>query len=166
MNKRDADKLTKQTVKNYSLGGLCSLLAEANVHIYEYENKKWHGRVKKSTTSNEIDQWDLASRTWNEKRSMIKNQIDIKLKHLLINNSSISNSGNNLSSFQILPISLMIDMLTIENIKIYDLTIKKKSEQVKKAQSRKKALQISINDFLAKIIKEGGYNLEEEVRTF
>jgi len=63
-----------------TLGELCDLLAQANIHIYKYENLKWWGRKQKKASVSEINKWDKLSRTWNEKRSLLKNQIDKLLK--------------------------------------------------------------------------------------
>ncbi|NMB57141.1 hypothetical protein GYA19_04380 [Candidatus Beckwithbacteria bacterium] len=160
-------------LENESLGSLCSLLSEANIQIYKYENQKWWGRKENKATDKEINEWDEISRSWNEKRSAIKNKIDQLLKELLINikNDNFNqdtqiNTKNQNFSFQILPISLMIDMMTIENIKIFDLSKKNNEEGIKKATSRRDALKESIDRSIKEILKTGVYDLKSEARTF
>jgi len=154
-----------------TLGNLCDLLIQANIYIYKYENLKWWGRKKKKASSNEINKWDKLSRTWNEKRSLLKNQIDNLLKQSLANKKKAAllkkiTTPPQEFSFQILPISLMIDMLTIENIKIYDLTNKNNKAAAKKAKSRVKVLKKNIDKALRQVFISGDYSLEEETRTF
>jgi DNA primase catalytic subunit len=157
-------------IEQYSLGELCSFLAEANINIYKYENKKWWGRKRGEATNKEINEWDKASRAWNEKRSQIKNRIDTLLREAAEKTfkTRASNPQTNKTpfSFQVLPISLMIDMLTIENIKIYDLTLKDNKEGVAKATARKNELQKTIDNALAQILQMGKYELQAEARTF
>ena len=157
-------------IEQYSLGELCSFLAEANINIYKYENKKWWGRKQGEATSKEINEWDEVSRAWNEKRSQIKNRIDSLLRETTakISEAGVSNSQTNKApfSFQVLPISLMIDILVIENIKVYDLTLKDNKEGVAKAAARKNELQKTIDDALTQIIQTGRYELQAEARTF
>ena len=57
-------------------------------------------------------------------------------------------------------------MLTIENIKIYDLTIKKNDAGGMKAKSRRDALQKNIDDGLKYIFSTNKYTQEGEARTF
>ncbi len=159
--------IKKDCQKNIrSIGSLCGQLSQANIMIYHYENLKWWGR-KNSSTSAEIDEWDRLSRIWCERRSAIKNNIDRFIKSKLTenrrNNSVKSQSP---APFQILPISLMIDMLTIENIKIYDLKKKKNKNGVKRASARLKALKEAIDKSIYSVILSKHYKLEPEARTF
>lgn len=168
---KNPTKVEIENLENMTLGELCSILAEANIQIYKLENKKWWGRQEGNATDKEINDWDDVSRTWNEKRSMIKNQIDNVIRASL-NSKSLDNTKMIKSddksgfSFQVLPISLMIDMLTIENIKIYDLTIKKNDAGVMKAKSRRDALQKNIDEGLKHIFSTNKYTQEGEARTF
>jgi len=144
-------------------------LSEANIQIYKYENQKWWGRKEGKASSEEINEWDQISRSWNEKRSAIKNKIDAQLKDIvskLNKNEDKTTEQSKSFSFQILPISLMIDMMTIENIKIFDLTNKGDDASVKKSASRRDELKKSIDESIEHILKTGEYKLEEEARTF
>jgi len=161
-----------ENLEQMSFGELCSLLAEANIEIYKYENKKWFGRSEKDASSQEIDIWDEASRSWNEKRSKIKNRIDTVLKEMVVSSNlqkslPLRRKNNKTSySFQVLPISLMIDMLTIENIKFFDLANKGNTEGVLKAKARKGELQKIVDEAVSHVVQTGEYKLQPEVRTF
>ena len=158
--------ISRETIQKYTLAQLCSLLAEANINVYHYENKKWWSRKNKTSSSDHINSWDLVSRTWNEQRSLIKNQIDSLIKELLTKKINQNSLNTDRFLYQVLPISLMIDMLIIENIKIYDLTLKKDKDGIEKATSRKKALEKTLEDAFLNISVTGSYELNEEARTF
>ena len=68
--------------------------------------------------------------------------------------------------FQVFPISLMVDMMTIERIKIFDLTGKKDLVSAVKAENKLKSLQKIIDRYIARIATEKKYNITEEARTF
>lgn len=152
-----------------SLSELCSLLAEANLAIYQYENKKWWGRKQQTVSDKEINQWDEVSRSWNEERSKIKNQIDAVIKEVCTSGPQSQTKEKGVGSgfsFQVLPISLMIDMLTIENIKIFDLTQKDNASGVAKARARKEELERHIDSAIEQVVRTGLYDLQGEARTF
>lgn len=151
-------------MKKYSLSYLCENLFNANFAIYELENKKWWGRKNKTATSKEIDNWDEVSRAWNEKRSIIKRDIDVTLREKFHDESSQSIDEQFL--FKVLPISLMIDMLTIERIKIFDLKKKKNVSGVVRARNKMKALSKIIDQSIKKIAVEKKYEIAQEARTF
>ncbi len=158
-------------IDKLTFGELCSILAETNFYIYEYENKKWWNRKNGTATDKDINMWDEASRAWNEMRSRIKNKIDLDLKNNFSASTSkipdTSSPTRGSSSFQVLPISLMIDMLTIENIKIFDLKSKKgRQSDITNATSKKRELERSIEEAIVLIAKKGQYDLKPESRTF
>ncbi len=155
--------------KNQTLGSLCSQLAYANIMVYHYENNKWWKRKNNSASLEDINNWDLKSRTWCEKRAKIKNLIDdciiqliqsnknIKIKHKVQNNSTIT---------QIVPISLIIDMLTIEQIKKYDLKRKSYPKETEKVNQKIKNLCKLIDETIRDISLSGKYTNISESRTF
>ncbi len=155
--------------KTNSLGLLCNKLSTANIMVYHYENRKWWDRKKVTSTSKMIDEWDKLSRTWCERRNKVKNEID-SLFASKINQKETYNKRNDTRRkkipFQVLPLSLIIDMLTIENIKIYDLRKKKQLNLAKKAQIKKNGLIKLIDKTIEDVIKTGKYEFEPEVRTF
>lgn len=165
------DELTKleKCLGDYTLGALCSKLAEANLNIYEYENKKWWERKQGNASDKDINEWDQTSRAWNELRSKIKNRIDSILIEAISSSMEVAKKLENdsVTNFQILPISLMIDMLTIENIKIFDLSKKEgRQSDIINAEEKKEKLEEAIHNALEFIAKNGQYKLKPESRTF
>ena len=158
---------TKKKVTN-ALGKLCSALSHANIMIYKFENKKWWSRKNKTANSKKIDNWDRLSRIWCEKRNKIKNKIDSLITDLLKENYYQKGlvKKHRPFQFQVLPISLMIDMLTIENIKIYDLGLKKNIKAAAKATAKRAALIKEIDNSIKTVISSGSYDVKTEVRTF
>ena len=155
-----------------SLGSLCSTLSQANIMIYHYENKKWWERKRKMTTDKQINQWDRKSRIWCEKRNKLKQQID---KLLVIEIQSKGQTAEKkLGSikeqripYEILPLSLMIDMLSIENIKRYDAKTKKGSDKkIRLIETKITNLIRQIDLSLTEIIRNRTYQVIDEVRTF
>lgn len=158
---------SKYTKSLPTLGSLCSDLAKANVMIYHYENQNWWAIRGKKISNKKIAKWDMLSREWNEKRSKIKNEIDKLLSSQFNKRGHVNKPTQDLNfPFQILPISLMIDMLTIENIKIYDLKKKKNIEGIRRATAKKRALIEEIDKCLNIILKAGKYEPTPEARTF
>lgn len=150
-----------------SLGSLCDKLSKANIKIYHYENLKHFGR-QKGNTSQEIDEWDKLSRNYCEARSRIKNEIDQLLALEIKQFGANQHKKQVLESFPyiVFPISLMIDVLTIENIKIYDLKKKKDIKGVEMAKSRRNAVKKLIDYSLLSILKTDNYSPNPEARTF
>jgi hypothetical protein len=146
------------------LGDLCEALFEANRNIYEFENKKWYGRGKKGVNPADIDEWDLESRKWNEERSAIKGEIDSLLQKKFNRESDTEKADQGI--FSVLPISLMIDMMSIEKIKAYDL--KKKGDKVgeSKANGKLEAIKSLIDRSIRRIASEKKYVIAKEARTF
>jgi hypothetical protein len=153
-------------VKIDSLGSLCEAVAWANIQIYDLENKKWWNRKSGTATDADINRWDEVSRSWNEKRSLHKRQIDELLTTKLTGQPAERPITVASISFQVLPISLMIDMLTIECIKIFDLTKKGSESGVNMAKARKEALKNQIDAALEHIVRVGHYDVKGEARTF
>ena len=147
-----------------NLSELCEMLFDANFNIYELENKKWWGRKNKTASSIEIDKWDYISRAWNEKRSICKKEIDITLQKIF--HKETKNVKNKELLFSVFPISMMIDMMTIERIKIYDLTNKNDISGVKNARIKLRALKQLIDTSMIKIASEKRYFVTQEARTF
>ncbi|MEI8327914.1 MAG: hypothetical protein WCG02_02145 [Candidatus Taylorbacteria bacterium] len=152
--------------KNQKLSELCEMLFDAKFNVYELENKKWWGRKNKTANSSEIDKWDQVSRAWNEKRSVIKKEIDEFFKQKFDDGSKKEIDIEEKLLFSVLPISLMIDMMTIEKIKMFDLRNKKNSEGLKKAEKKLKALKKLIDSSVIKIAQEKNYIITQEARTF
>lgn len=152
---------------NQSIGELCSELSWANLQIYEAENKKWWGRKKSTATSEDIDNLDKSSREWNEKRSYLKRNIDELIKKNINKIAPKAKQNFSISEiFPVMPISLMIDMLTIENIKIYDLEKKEDSKSSQKAQLKRNQLIKTINIAFKNVIEKSEYKTTLEARTF
>jgi hypothetical protein len=161
------NKLLNKSIDDMSLGQLCDLLAKANIYIYYYENKKWWGRKKHISTAKQVDEWDNLSRKWNEKRSKIKKNIDLLIYELSNKKNTNSKYTKLQTSYKILPISLMIDMLVIENIKSYD-QLQKKGGDNNQISSKVKTRELIklIDKSLDDVIKNGKYESESEIRTF
>lgn len=151
-----------------SLGKLCSDLAYANIMVYHYENKKWWERKQKLVKNKDINLWDFKSRFWCEKRNKIKNAIDRSLSDLLnyTPKSLRTRKAVNNIPFQIFPISLMIDMLTIENIKKYDLKKKGKDKYLSNITIKINSLKKGIDYSIRLINETGDYSYQNEARTF
>ncbi len=158
----------KKEINKATLGELCSMLVWANNSVYHYENKKWQGRKDKIATSKQIDNWDEISRKWNEARSQIKNRINDVIKDTSFKKEKKKKTGEREEemSFDVLPISLMIDMLIIENIKLYDLTLKNKKSDIKKVSTKKKEIEKMIDKSMDNIARKGYYDFQTEIRTF
>lgn len=160
------NKLLNKPVRSNSMGYLCDLLAKSDISLYHYDNRKYWGRIKDNLDSEEIDKLDQLARAWNEKRSKVKNRIDQILRQKINKPKKPAKKSQTNFSYQILPISLMVDMLMIENIKIFDLTSKKKFSYVRKAKNRARELMYTIDSALDDVGATKSYQLDEEVRTF
>ncbi len=152
-------------IDSCTFGQLCDLLVKSNICIYQYENLKWHKRSANDGNEKQRDTWDYQSRRWNEKRSAIKNRIDVLLKQRIKRRTKTSKK-HPVYPHQILPISHLIDMLTIENIKIYDKTIKDDKKGKQLSAKKTKALRAYIETALEDICASGVFPVEPETRTF
>lgn len=160
------NKLLNKPVRSNSLGYLCDLLAKSNISLYHYDNRKHWGRIKENIGGEEIDKLDQLARSWNEKRSKVKNKIDQVLRQKISKPKKQAKRFQSNFTYQILPISLMIDMLAIENIKIYDLLNKENVTDSNKAKNRAEELIKIIDQAIDDVIAKKSYQLDEEVRTF
>lgn len=160
------EKYLSVPLDSCNLGELCDLLAKTNISIYYFENRKWWGRKDRSAQAADINEWDELSRKWNEQRNKLKNRIDVLLQNKVGNKPADLHPVKASFPYQILPISLLIDMLTIENIKIYDHIQKGDEENGKPAEAKRKELIKTINGALEEITTNGSYRFEQEARTF
>lgn len=152
-------------ITSCTFGELCNLLVRSNISIYQYENLKWHKRNANDGNAKQRDAWDYRSRRWNEKRSAIKNRIDILLQQMM--GERKKKPSKNISyPHHVLPISHLIDMLTIENIKIYDRTMKGDKKGKLVSAKKSKALREYIDAVIKDISVSGAFPAEPETRTF
>lgn len=155
--------------KNARIGleKLSKKLREANLNVYRFENKKWWGRKNGTANHIEIDNWDKISREWNEKRSVIKRDIDLFIQSKYKNpTKGFSRSNNHQEIFSAIPISSMIDMLIIEKIKVADFKKKNNLVALAMAKEKIKALNSLIRDSFHQIDLDGVYLTTQEMRTF